>query len=259
VALAARLRGIPIVLFLPDIQPGWAIRTLAPLAQRIAATSATSQRFLPAGKVLETGYPVREEIWAIEKETARQRLGLSPELPTLLVLGGSRGARRLNQAIADCLEELLASSQVLHISGRADAPWLRERAATLKGHQARRYVLHPYLHSDFPYSLAAADLALSRAGASVMGEFPAAALPSILVPYPHAGSHQEANARLLVQAGAALKLENGQLAGLLPLVRELLADKGRLTQMAEAARGLRRERAATDIARLLVEVGGSRA
>ena len=256
VGLAARLRRIPLVLYLPDIEPGWAVRLMAPLAYRVAVTSAASRPYLPAGKVVETGYPVREEVLGIDKAEARRRLGLEDGLPTLLVIGGSRGARSINMAISEGLGTLLEVCQIIHISGADDEGWLRQSSASLGDCPAGRYALYPYLHSEFPLALAAADLALSRAGASILGEYPAAGLPSILLPYPHAGSHQEKNAWFMSQAGAALMMRNGGISSLLNAVKELLQDKERLSCMAREARTLGRPRAAQDIAALLIEAAG---
>lgn len=258
VALAARLRRVPLVLYLPDIEPGWAIRFMAPLAFRIAATSSASRAYLPAGKVIETGYPVREEVLQTTKADARRRLGLSEGWPTLLVLGGSRGSRSINQFISDGLETLLQTCQVLHICGEDDEGWLRERSSLLDSKLASHYSLYPYLHGEFPSALAAADLAISRSGASVMGEYPAAGLPSILVPYPYAGSHQEKNAYYLAQAGAALIMRNGQLAAMLSKVKELIQDGESLARMSREARALSRPQAAQDIALLAAEAADNR-
>ncbi len=258
VALAGRIHRIPLVLYLPDIEPGWAIRLLAPLAQRIAVTSAASKTYLPNDKITETGYPVREEIWGREKAEARRRLGLKPELPAVLVLGGSRGARSINRAISENMEMLLQVCQVIHVCGTEDEHWLRERASCLDVTSADRYAVHPYLHAEFALALAAADLAVSRAGASVLGEYPAAGLPSILVPYPYAGSHQMKNAYFLSQTGAALIMRNGQMASLHIAIKELLQNPKRLARMAREAKALSRPRAAQDIAAMLIEAGGTR-
>lgn len=255
VALAARLRRIPVVIYLPDVEPGWAVRALTPLAKRIAVTSDSSRAYLPAAKVIVTGYPVREEVFGQEKAEARRRMGLQENVPTLLVLGGSRGARSINKTVGDNLGRLLEACQVIHVSGAGEEAWLRERASELGTSRSKRYVLYSYLHSEFPWALAAADLALSRAGASVMGEYPAVGLPSILVPYPYAGSHQDRNAEYLAQAGAALVLRNGQTNILQDAVIDLLKDPARLDRMAKEASALSRPNAARDIATLLLEVG----
>ena len=105
-----------------------------------------------------------------------------------------------------------------------------------------------------PSALAAADLAVSRAGASVLGEFPAVGLPAILVPYPYAGRHQEENAALLVEAGAALSLDNRELSKLLPAIRHLLQDRNTLAHMAATARAQARPQAAEDVAQILVRL-----
>ncbi|MDP2727199.1 MAG: UDP-N-acetylglucosamine--N-acetylmuramyl-(pentapeptide) pyrophosphoryl-undecaprenol N-acetylglucosamine transferase, partial [Dehalococcoidia bacterium] len=251
-ALAARLRRVSLALYLPDIEPGWAIRFMATLARRIAVTSAASKAYLPASKVIETGYPVRDEVWGLDKSEARRRLGLEVDFPTLLVMGGSRGARSINRAVSEALEPLLQTCQVIHICGPDDEDWLRERASRLEETLAARYFLYPYLHSLFPSALASADLVLSRAGASVLGEYPAVGLPSLLVPYPYAGSHQEKNACFLSQAGAAQVIRNGQVSSLHVTVKGLLEDRERLAQMSREALNLRRPQAAQDIATMLV-------
>lgn len=254
VALGGRALGIPLVIFLPDIHPGLAIRSLARLAKVVAATSSRSRRYLPGVPLAEVGYPVRPEFAQLTKSQARAHFHLEEGTPTLLVLGGSQGARSINVAMSQALVGLLELGQIIHISGPADLAWLKPLANALPPALRRRYHLYPYLHEDFPCALAAADLAVSRAGASVLGEFPAVGLPSILVPYPYAGGHQEENAQLLTEAGAALKLDNRELPKLLPAIRHLLQDRNTLAHMAAAARSLARPQAAQDLAELLARV-----
>lgn len=255
-ALAARWRRVPLLVYLPDIKPGWAVRLLARLAQRVALTCHPSLRYLPTGKATVTGYPVRREFFQACRQGGRRRLGLDPQAPTLLVSGATRGAHSLNRAVADSLQTLLELCQLIHISGRTDAPWLGQLHQELPPKLQGRYHLYDYLHQEMPWAMAAADLAVLRAGASVLGELPALALPAVLVPYPYAGAHQRHNARYLAAAGAAVILEDNQLHQLVPLLRELLADEKRRQRMAQASRRLAQPDAARSIARLLIEATG---
>ncbi len=256
VALAARLRRVPILVYLPDIEPGLAIRVLSRLATRVAVTAEASRRYLPAEKVVVTGYPVRPCFATITREVARARFGIGPEERVLLVFGGSHGARSINRALATILPSLLALARVIHISGRLDAAEARARRAALPPEQQARYHLFDYLHDEeMGMALAAADLAVARAGASTLGELPFFGLPAILVPYPYAWRYQRVNADYLVEQGAALRLDDGEMGERLwPLLREILTDGGRLTAMRERARALARPEAASRLAKELVRL-----
>ena len=254
VALAARSRGVPVAVYLPDLYPGWAIRAIARLARRVAVTAPESLRRLPDSKNVVTGYPVRPEFWLAGRAEGRQRLGLDAEEKVLFVSGASQGAHSLNQAIAANLPGLLELCEVVHLCGAADEPWLAHLREGLPDEKRQRYHLHGYLHDDTPWAMAAADLALCRSGASVMGELPAVALPAILVPYPYAGGHQRLNARYLADNGAAVILEDRALGSFMPLMGELLHDEARLQAMREAARRLARPDAAARIAGMLIDL-----
>ncbi len=256
VALAARFNGVPVLVYLPDIEPGLAVRWVARLATRAAVTVEESRAFLPAHKVVVTGYPLREELRQWSRESARQAWGLEAELPTLLVFGGSRGAHSINAAVLAQLEPLLALTQVIHITGNLD--WERVAAVTAALPAALRGRYHPfaYLHEEMGAALAAADVVLSRAGASVLGEFPFFGLPAILVPYPYAWRYQKVNAEWLAQRGAAVVLPDAELqTDLLPLVAELLQASERLAEMETAARSLARPNAAQHIAEIMLSLG----
>jgi UDP-N-acetylglucosamine--N-acetylmuramyl-(pentapeptide) pyrophosphoryl-undecaprenol N-acetylglucosamine transferase len=123
VTLAAWLQRVPVLVYLPDIVPGLAIRFLSRFATRVAVSSEESCRHLRRKKVVVTGYPVRSDIGALSKAQAAQAIGLEPSERTLLVFGGSRGARSINRALVAGLRELLPVCQVIHISGRLDADW----------------------------------------------------------------------------------------------------------------------------------------
>jgi UDP-N-acetylglucosamine--N-acetylmuramyl-(pentapeptide) pyrophosphoryl-undecaprenol N-acetylglucosamine transferase len=258
VVASAWLRRCPVLIYLPDVVPGLAIRFLSVLARRVAVSFQASEKYFAAGRVVTTGYPVRRALYAVDKAGAKRCLGLDPSLKTLLVFGGSRGAHSINVAVRASLEGLLKEAQVIHITGQDDLAWLQERCAELPDCIAARYMPFDYLHEEMVDALAAADLAVARAGAATMGEFAAVGLPSVLVPYPYAGRHQEANADYMVEHGAARKVVDAALAegALTDTVLELLADEVTLRTMSERARVLARPGAARSIALQLAALAG---
>jgi UDP-N-acetylglucosamine--N-acetylmuramyl-(pentapeptide) pyrophosphoryl-undecaprenol N-acetylglucosamine transferase len=263
VALATWLRRTPILVYLPDVEPGRAIKLLSRLATRIAVNVEASRKYLPP-KVVVTGYPLRQEMHQAErmgKAAARRSIGLAPEGKAVLVFGGSRGARSINRALGGILEELLAQAQVIHISGALDAEWCQAQRDQLPEAARKRYALFDYQH-DMGQALAAADLVVARAGAGTLGEFPFFGLPAILVPYPYAWRYQKVNADYLVERGAALCLNDEDMAEeLWPSIKTLLNDERRLKEMGAQAQALTKPDAATALAELLMdlaEVKGSR-
>jgi UDP-N-acetylglucosamine--N-acetylmuramyl-(pentapeptide) pyrophosphoryl-undecaprenol N-acetylglucosamine transferase len=251
VTLAAWLMNIPVVIYLPDIEPGQAIRFLSRFAAKVTVTSEDSYHYFRREKVVVTGYPVRPEIHKMDREAAREELGIGPDEKLLLVFGGSRGSRSINQALIAGLRDLLPVSQVLHVSGTLDADWVAGAAKKLPEGLRERYQHYAYLH-DMPRALVAADLVVSRAGAATMGEFPAARLPSLLVPYPHSGGHQKPNAAYMVRNGAAVSMPDADLKEkLVPAVLDLLGDTAALADMRESANAMARPDAAEAIAEQL--------
>ncbi|HUZ76662.1 MAG TPA: UDP-N-acetylglucosamine--N-acetylmuramyl-(pentapeptide) pyrophosphoryl-undecaprenol N-acetylglucosamine transferase [Chloroflexota bacterium] len=249
VILAARGQRRPTLLFSADADPGLAIRLEAHLAQRIAVPVPRAVMGLPASKCLVAGYPVRAELLAPpDREQAKRQLGFDSARPLLVVFGGSQGARALNQALATMLDDLLPQAQVLHVCGAADAPEYTPKASA-------SYHVHAFM-DNLPLGLAAADLALCRAGASALGELPAVGLPAVLVPGAFAGGHQRSNAAVLAEAGAAVTVSPAHASAgeLGPLVLDLLHDQPRRAAMARAMRSLARPHAAQDIAQELLRL-----
>lgn len=247
-SLAAWLLHIPITIYLPDVVPGLAIKFLSRFATKIAVTSEESYHYFRPEKVLVTGYPVRSSIHSLDPKRARIDLGLDPDETTLLVFGGSRGARSINKTIVAGLRELLDQCQIIHISGRLDADWVAGASKGLPEVLRTRYRHFQYL-SDMPKALVAANLAVARAGAATLGEFPAAGLPSILVPYPHSGQHQRANAEYMVRNGAAQMILDHHIGErLVPTILRILDNRTELAAMQESARAMGRTDAAQTIA-----------
>lgn len=256
VAIACRWWRIPIVLLLPDVEPGQAVKFTARLATRIAVTTEASRAYFPADKVLVTGYPVRASLLNVDRAAALRHFELSPDRKTLLVFGGSKGARSLNRALGQIADRVLAKYQLLHISGSLDQAEAQQRRDQLPDELKQHYRLMAYVH-DMGLALAAADLVVSRAGASILGEYPLFGLPSILVPYPHAWRYQRVNAQALAASGAAVVLDDATLSDtLLPAIEELLSDDGRRAQMQAAARALARPDAARVLAAEVARLAG---
>ena len=184
---------------------------------------------------------MRRALRSATRDEARRHFGIPPTDFVLLVTGGSRGARTLNRAVTSCIDEALQRWQIIHITGALDHSSSLAARDHLDQAAQERYRVFDYLHEEMALALAAADLVLARAGASVMGEFPALGLPSILVPYPHAGGHQEMNAAYLVQHGAAIRVSDDDLQCELPgLLVQLADDPSRLLEMSNRARELDR-------------------
>jgi len=284
VFLAARAMGVPTMVFLPDVVPGLAVRFLSRLATVTACSVEDSARYFRRPPAV-TGYPARPELFALDRAACREAFGLAEGLPTVLVTGGSRGARSINRAIAALLPHLLPIAQVIHVCGReGDETWLREAAAQLPETLRRRYYLYAYLHSEqrdtapvaagvpdlappsrpvapsMVAAFGAADLVVCRSGASTLGELPAAGLPGVLVPYPYV--NQDENADFLVRRGAALKIRDSEMLGgarpeegpLFRAVRRLIEDVNERGRMAERSRALARPDAARRLAQLLLHL-----
>lgn len=255
--LAAWARRCPSLIYLPDMEPGLAIRLLSLFARRVAVSFEKAARSFPSAKVIVAGYPVRKRLYETEKQQALEALHLASEHPVLLILGGSQGAHSINEAVRYGLTALLRMAQVVHISGPGDHQQLRDVRAGLAAEERSRYHLYPYLHDQMPDALVAADLVIARAGAATLGEFPAVGLPAVLVPYPHAGQHQQVNAEYLTERGGAVIVQDDELdTQLLPTLKTLLGDPERLQAMRTASRALAMPHAAQVIAGELRSLAG---
>lgn len=247
-------RNKPISLYVPDIEPGMALKFLARFADSIALTAEESKSYFGKRKqTVVTGYPLRKDLNQIEQATAKKSLNISTIKPMVLIYGGSKGARSINQAVLSILSELLTECQVVHVSGSLDWEEVNRAASTLDGALRKNYFPFPYLHEEMGFAFAAADLVVCRAGASTLGELPFYSLPAILVPYPYAWRYQKVNADHLVSTGGAVIIEDSQLkSSLLAKIKELLRDPARLEKMAAAILSIARPDAASQIADLII-------
>jgi UDP-N-acetylglucosamine--N-acetylmuramyl-(pentapeptide) pyrophosphoryl-undecaprenol N-acetylglucosamine transferase len=256
--LAARRAGIPIVVHEANPLPGIANR----LGARFTRFVAVSYPNTPLRGARLTGIPLRPEILQLDRSDAARRAaqlsyGLDPGRPTLLVFGGSQGARSINDATVGAALELTgAGVQVLHATGPKNFDAVRE---ALPGGLPARYVARPYLdHMSSAYQ--AADLALCRSGAMTCAELAAIGLPAVYVPLPHGNGEQRRNAMGVVEAGGGLLIDDGELSApwLSRTVPPLLTAPEQLAKMTAAAAGAAFPSAAADIVAMIVEAEPTR-
>jgi UDP-N-acetylglucosamine--N-acetylmuramyl-(pentapeptide) pyrophosphoryl-undecaprenol N-acetylglucosamine transferase len=251
VIAGAWLLRIPSIVWEGNLVPGRSVRLTARLAGAIAVSfGETADRL--AGRCFVTGTPIRS-FAGVDPAAARARLGVPAELPCLLVFGGSQAVRRLNQAVAAALPALVGRMAIVHLTGEAGyAEALRQRES-LPADLRPRYRPYPFLRDDMPAALVAADLLVGRAGSSTLAEAAALGLPMVVVPYPHAGGHQQANAERLAALGAAqIVADEAFDVDALQRAAALLDDPPALERMRRAARSLGRPGAGAAIAELVL-------
>jgi UDP-N-acetylglucosamine--N-acetylmuramyl-(pentapeptide) pyrophosphoryl-undecaprenol N-acetylglucosamine transferase len=258
--VAARLLSLPIVILEQNLVPGLANRMLSKIADAVAVTYHESMSFFPRAKTYLTGNPIRRMITEGKREAALEFFKLNPEKATVLVLGGSAGAAAINNAVLNALNNMLdirEEVQFLHQTGERDYEGVR---------RAYRKLEFTAMAAPFVYQMAeayaAADLVISRAGATTLAELTALGKPSIIIPYPYAAGHQEFNARKLLESGAARMFPESELTGekLAAEIKELCSSEEKRREMAKQARALGRPDAAmkvVDIALSLVKARGN--
>lgn len=257
VGIAARLRGVPLVLHEQNSVAGMTNRFLSRWADAVAVTYPESvASFAHPDRVTVTGNPVRDEILDADRVRCRTALGFSDDEVILVVFGGSAGARRINTGVLSAAPRILdnRSVRVVHVTGPGEYEAVSEQAIAA-ALPPERWELHGY-RDDMPTLLAAADLVVARAGATSIAEITALGIPSVLVPYPFAtADHQTKNARSLESSGAAVVVRNDEVdtARFSDVVVDLLGDPARRATMSAAARGLGRRDAAGEVARIVVD------
>lgn len=253
---AARQLKLPIVVHEQNAVPGVANKVAAKLTPEIF----TSFESTPLPHATFIGLPVRREIAELDRAALRAEaaasFGLDPSRPTLLVSGGSQGARSINTAVTEAYPRLLeAGIQVLHVLGPKN--FTEEMETVTDENTGASY--QPVAYVDrMEYAYAAADLMLCRSGAGTVVETAVLGLPCIFVPLPHGNGEQAKNCEALVTAGAAELVADGSLTGLwlADRVTQLLNDRPALAAMSEAARGQVPADAADTLARRVLELAG---
>src|SRR3984885_8085708 len=250
--LAALVRRVPTLAFEPNAVPGLANRLIGKRIRAAAVNFAPTLAYFRNAEL--TGIPVRAEFFALPPRPLE-----SP--PRLLVMGGSQGARALNQRMPEIARALLDSVPaltILHQAGPRHAE-TTEAAYAASGAAPDRWRVQPFLE-DMPAQFAASDLILARSGATPVGDLAASGKPSLLVPFPQAADdHQRKNAEVLVEGGAAVMLLEQDMteARLLGALTGLLSDSGKLEAMATSARTFAHPQAAARIAEMVAGLASS--
>ena len=261
VLLAASLSGIPTLVQEQNVIPGVTNTILSRFVKCVAlGYEEAAERFKRKDILVYTGNPVRKDILTGTKDHGRALLGLDPDKFTLLVAGGSRGARSINNAMIEVHRYFRDSKdiQILHVTGDHEYDRVVGQLEGIdgKGRYGEGSHIIPYLH-HMPEALAAADLAVYRAGAVGLAELTVRGLPAILIPYPYAAEdHQRYNAQALVMCGAAKMILDKMLTGreLLEEIVHLKNDPEALKRMAQASKSKGRPQAAHDIAELALSI-----
>ncbi|HWR43274.1 undecaprenyldiphospho-muramoylpentapeptide beta-N-acetylglucosaminyltransferase [Sporomusa sp.] len=259
VLLAASLLKIPTMIQEQNVIPGITNKILSRFVDKIAVGYKEAEQYFKKYKpdqIIFTGNPIRPEVMSAARVEGQTALGLEPNKLTLLVVGGSRGARSINNAMFDVYKHFNGSQriQILHVTGQSEYNSIvgNIKQAGIDISSGGNIIIKPYLY-NMPLALAASDLAIFRAGAVGLAELTARGIPAILIPYPYAAeNHQEFNARALERHGAATVIADKELTGvkLTNTIENLLENPTMLSGMAEKSRELGRPQAAEAIARL---------
>jgi len=254
---AARGRGIPTLVWEGNVIPGRATAAVARLASRVAVSFPPTLAAFP-GRAFVSGTPIRS-LAGVDRVAARASFGVGPDERLLLAFGGSQAVARLTAALAGAMERLLVDWRVLHLTGQGGVATAEELRDQLPEPLRNRYVTFPFLTDRMADALVASDLVLGRAGSSTCAEVAAVGVASILVPYPHAAGHQDANARWLADRGAAVVVPDAELDAD-RLLRETtrLRDDARRAALAAAALQLARPNAARTLAEELLAMAERR-
>ena len=230
--LAGRMRGVPTFIHESNAIPGKANRLTARMVRAVLLGFKECAPFFPKVRTEVTGTPIRTELKRLDQPMAREKLGLRPDLTTLLVMGGSQGASGINQAIIKSLPALHdVPLQMIHLSGARDE---RLVADNYQRENIPAYVSAFHHRMEEIYS--AADLTVARSGAASLAEFAFFGLPGIFIPYPYAADdHQSRNAQIFVQANAAILLKESELSGdlLARKIKDLVGDMQKVRRMSE--------------------------
>lgn len=257
VVYAAAKLGIPTMIHEQNVVPGLTNKFLARSATRVAVSFAESLALFPPGKTVLTGNPRATEVMRGNKQAGRSFLGVGEDKQIVLIFGGSRGARAINEAVLACVDRFaaLAKAHIVYVTGEVHYESVMA-ALQKKGEIPANLSVLPFVH-NMPDVLAATHVLVGRAGASTLAEITALGVPAILIPSPYVtNNHQEKNARGLERAGAAKVIVERDLNAerLFAELSDLLTDQNKWEQMRNSSLSLGMPQAAATIVESLREI-----
>lgn len=262
--LAARFLGIPVVIHESDAKPGRANLMAAKFAQKIAISFDSAAKYFPEkakSKIARTGIPIRKALMRLEPEGARQYLSLDKDIPTILIIGGSQGAQKINETVLSALPDLISFANIIHQTGRANFKSVQAIAQVELGKNPNASRYHPadYLSEvSLQRSAAVADVIVSRAGANSIAEIGLWKKPAIIIPIPETVSHdQRTNAYAYASTGAAVVIEEENLVPhlLVSEIHRIVDDPALKEKMGQSAAGFTDPDAARILAREVLGIG----
>ncbi len=258
--IAAKLLNIPFIIHDADAHPGVVSRVTAPYAAAVSVAFEEAKKFIKSNNIFVNGNPVRKTFSSISKNDAINELNLDANKKVLLIIGGSQGAKSLNEAMKTIIQPLVQEHNflVIHQTGKNKHDEYIEELKPICPDLLydSSYIVRPYFENT-ALLYAAADLAVTRAGSLTLSELCLSALPSILVPYPYAAAdHQRYNARAMEKAGAAVYLDDRECNAdnLMMFILDLLNNENKLLKMKDSAKILAKPYATENIVKLIKDI-----
>lgn len=232
--IASWVLKIPIITHESDIVPGLANRIIARFASKILISFSAAEKYFDKSKVILTGNPIRSDIEKGSRENALEFFKLSPDLPTVLIFGGSQGAQKINEMVLEILPNLIEKCQIIHQCGDKNYKEIKNKISELNLKYPERYRVYPFIKKEMKDAFALADIVISRAGANSLAEIVALQKPNILIPLStSANNHQPENAKFFAEKNASLIIDetvsNSQ--DLADAILKLLSDKNLQNKM----------------------------
>ena len=263
VLIATTLLKIPFIIHDPDAHPGIVNKFMSRWASTVSISFEQAKQYLKAKNIVLNGNPIRANFMHVDKKSALKELNLSAEKKTILVIGGSQGAKSINNSILASAAELINKNfQIIHQTGAKNYEKYMEALSETHPELIDNpcYLVKPFFNK-MELTLNAADIAVSRAGSLSLSELNLCELPSILIPFPYAAAdHQRFNARAMEEAGAAVYLEDSDCTGekLLEIITGLFDSPEKLEQMKNANKALAKPNAADNIVEILKNIPKSK-